>query len=339
MCDFFSFIQDAKGNIYYFNVEQCKQIYKNHVVAVDGKKTDGISNPDSHDAIAQAFIAVTGRVNPGDMVNKYEIEFSAEGPILERDTISIPKSMEKNGLVDQARRWMHAFSQSREFADICRYTMHRKKRAQWYLETRMRAANMLSLNTSNLTPKDVDDIISICPDRLVKFHNKVSAISVKAQVHLISRGLHKNRHLSKFITEDGIFDYFKSKAGRRDLTRDMVTNSLVDRIAATSGRVAYYFLRSIAEIPGMTAVVMKLLHKVSPADMLFLQHGVNSKVARAVLTYRVRYGDMNSLIKKLDAEDAAACLRIIKKDNIKVSRDKRLVLHAIAGKAIAELNR
>jgi len=334
MCGFFSFIQDANGNIYYFNLAERKQIHKSHSVVVGARLTSGITNADSHDSIAMAFLGKKGVVNIGDKVNKYEIELENDAPRLEVDTLNVPNSRKRYGLVDDAIRWMRTFVQGKEFADICRYTLNRRKTASWTKFTRIRAAQLLSLSAGNVTKDDIAEIISVCPDMITKFHKDITALNARIQASLIQQNLHRKIGISKLITEDGIVKYFKSRIGVRDLDKNMVTPSMVSKIAAASGRTAYLFIRSIAHIPNMTQVMMELLPKVSQDDLWFLQHGVNRQTTRAVLMSHLKHGDLNTLIRHLGSDEAVTCLNIVKSNGIKISRDKKIVLHAIAGRQL-----
>lgn len=334
MCDFFSFIQDANGNIYYFNLAERKQIHKSHSVVVGSHMTSCIANADSHDSIATAFLGRKGAVNIGDKVNKYEIELGNDAPRLEVDTLNVPNSRKRHGLVDDATRWMRTFVQGKEFADICRYTLNRRKAASCTNFTRIRAAQLLSLSTGNVTKDDIAEIISVCPDMITKFHKDITSLNERLQVSLIRQNLHRKIGISKLITEDGIVKYFKSRVGVIYLDKNMVTPSMVRKIAAASGKTAYLFIRSIAHIPNMTQVMLQLLPKVSQDDLRFLQHGVNRQTARAVLMSHLKHGDLNTLIRHLGSDEAATCLNIVKSNDIRISRYKKIVLHAIAGRPL-----
>lgn len=339
MCYFFSFVQDAKGNIYYFNLEQRKQIHKSHAVTTAKRTTTDISNADSHDSIACAFITTEWPKCPGDVVNKYEIGTSQDSPRLIKDDIIIPRSHIKGGLVDDAQRWMNTFVKSKEFADICRYTIYRRRSSSWYSATRQLAAELLASSAENLTKEDMELIVEVCPKKLHLFHKNLTEISVKAQQHLLTHNQHKDKNLAKFITDDGLVAYFKAKSGSRELTANMVTTSLVNRIAGESGKSAYLFIKSIAHLPNIAPVISRILPKVSTSDRAFLACYERTAVRLAVLTYIIKFESINYFIKNLDNDDAATCLYLIKKNGIKISRDKNLVLHAIAGRAMKSLEK
>lgn len=339
MCEFFSFIQDAKGNIYYFNLEQRKQIHKSHAVTINKRTITGISNADSHDSIACAFITTAWPKCPGDVVNKYEIGLCTDKPLLVKDDIIIPRSHIKGGLADDAQRWMNIFVKSKEFADICRYTIGRRRSSSWHNATRRIAAELMALSSKNLTQEDMELIVEVCPRKLPLFHKSITSISVKAQQHLLTHNEHKDKNLAKFITDDGLVAYFKAKSGSRELTANMVTTSLVNRIAGEAGKSAYLFIKSIAHLPNIAPVIGRILSKVSTSDRAFLACYERPAVRLAVLTYIIKFESINYFIKNLDDDDAATCLSLIKKSGIKISRDKNLVLHAIAGRAIKSLEK
>ena len=97
MCNFFSFVQNAKGEIFYHGADDRRA----------ARKKGDCTNLDSHSTIV--FNKISKASCAQDKCNSYEWD----GVQLIEDTIV------RYGMTSAARRWIKAFSVTQEFSDIC----------------------------------------------------------------------------------------------------------------------------------------------------------------------------------------------------------------------------
>jgi hypothetical protein len=104
MCQFFSFISDGDGNVYYFSAEQRRKLTDKEVTGLN-KHEDF----DSHSVIAE-FYKDKFKDNPCDNCNKYE--FNIENGFY-KDQINVKDDSKT------IQKWLDKFVDSREFSQIC----------------------------------------------------------------------------------------------------------------------------------------------------------------------------------------------------------------------------
>ena len=98
MCEFFSFVSDGKGNVFYFDAESRKALLKANPENYD---------PDSHTSIVHKFISKDPEAD--DRHNKYEL-------IGGRMIIDV---LNTNNDVDKVTLWAKKFYESSAFQKIC----------------------------------------------------------------------------------------------------------------------------------------------------------------------------------------------------------------------------
>ena len=113
MCEFFSFVSDGKGNVFYFDAESRKALLKANPENY---------NPDSHTSIVHKFISKDPKAD--DKHNKYE---------LINGQVRIDALNTKND-IDKVTLWAKKFYESNAFQKICLAAMTQDGRALEYVK-------------------------------------------------------------------------------------------------------------------------------------------------------------------------------------------------------------
>jgi len=253
MCDFFSYIQDKDGKIYYFDIEARKQLVETGVVRVqhgDSYRVDDPISTDSHSAIAFVYLGKHADVRSEDGCNKFEIGTDGVECTCANSNLL--------HLVKEGKKWGREFSKSKEFEDMCMLELQYTD----YDETRsiLDISSMIDVRKIK-DPETIDKLLFADPSLIRKFPDYTPG--TRAQIEILR--YHLPKKYKKTMTCDLALDFV---ASRGHLPHELMTESRV--LAMING--GFHGISDIKGLPKKLLtdkVLVAVAHKYRAETLLY----------------------------------------------------------------------